>query len=285
MNGELTVLGEGLLLFITLLYSLAGIIIGRRLPAPASLAAYGSAMAVWGAFPLLAEANLHRVDQTVGIVGFGLLLVHVAHMALFAGNFLTVVFITQPWSWRHRLAMGGSVVLTVVFGLYWLAVKGLPLAETAPVFYGVRAGHPPAVLGMNVSMGAGLVYIAAWNVLEFWYFFRGARLRYEQGTAMAGVLLYLLSAVAGTLTVAEAVGRQQGFDVAKVPQVKAHLALLLIAATGCIFAYQLWLRPFWRQWRQWLVRYVAPDLLQLQDNLLQIQNNLLNLIELFLYRK
>jgi len=39
-------------------------------------------VAIWVALPLLAEANLHRVDRVVGIVGVGLLLVHVAFMVL-----------------------------------------------------------------------------------------------------------------------------------------------------------------------------------------------------------
>ena len=41
----------------------------------------------------------------------------------------------------------------------------------AALFYGIRAGHPPPVLWMNVVMGAGIVYIAAWGLIEFQYFF------------------------------------------------------------------------------------------------------------------
>jgi hypothetical protein len=181
MNGELTLLGECLLIAITLLYSLTGVLIGRRAPSPASVAAYTAAVAIWVALPLLAEANLHRVDRVVGIVGVGLLLDHVAFMVLFCGLLLTVVLMTDQWAWRHRLAIGGTGVLTAVFVLLWLYVKTLPLSDSASVFYGIRAGHPPAVLWMNVSMGCGLVYIAAWNFMEFTYFHRGARTTYEQG--------------------------------------------------------------------------------------------------------
>jgi len=189
MNGELSVLGECLLIAITLLYSLTGVLIGRRAPAPASLAAYAAAVAIWVALPLLAEANLHRVDRVVGIVGVGLLLVHVAFMVHFCGLLLTVVLMTDRWAWRHRLAIGGTGVLTAVFALLWLYVKTLTLPDPALVFYGIRAGHPPAVLWMNVSMGCGLVYIAAWNVVEFTRFLQRARTPYEHGhtaVAMAG---------------------------------------------------------------------------------------------------
>ena len=226
MNGALTVLGECILLVLTLLFSTTCVMIGRRLPSPASIAAYGSGMAVWVAFPLLAEANLHRVDHVIGIVGCGLLLVHVAFMVLFCGMFVTVVFMTQQWSWRHRLAVGGSGVLTAVFVLCWLGVKTLPMADIASVFYGVRAGHPPVVFWMNISMGCGLVYIASWNVVEFASFLRGARTPHEQGYTAVGLILYVLSAVGGLLTLVEAVGRQQGFDMTGLPPFKARLALL-----------------------------------------------------------
>lgn len=82
MNGELTVLGECLVLVITLLFSTTGVLIGRRLPFPACLTAYGSALAVWAAWPLLVEANLRRVDRVLGMVGCGLLLAHLAFMVL-----------------------------------------------------------------------------------------------------------------------------------------------------------------------------------------------------------
>jgi len=84
MNGELSLFGECLLVAIVLLYNLTGVLIGRRAPSPASVAAYAAAAATWVAFPLLAEANLHRVDRLLGIVGVGLLLVHVAFMETIA---------------------------------------------------------------------------------------------------------------------------------------------------------------------------------------------------------
>lgn len=270
MNGKVTVLGECFLLLITFLCSMTGVMIGRRIPSPASRAAYGAAIAVWFAFPLLVEANLHRVDRVVGIIGFGLLLVHVAHMALFCGMFLTVVLITQQWSWRHRLAMGGSAILTAVFVGCWLVVKTLPLSDIASIFYGVRAGYPPSVLWMNVSMGFGLVYIASWNVVEFAFFLRRACTPYEQGHAAVGLILYVLSAVAGTLTMTEALGRWQGFDVTAVPQIKARLAIILTAATVCVLANQLWLRPLWHHRRQLLARYVEPELLQVRKDVLNL---------------
>lgn len=285
MNGELTVLGECLVLVITLLFSTTGVLIGRRLPFPACLTAYGSALAVWAAWPLLVEANLRRVDQVLGVVGCGLLLAHLAFMVLYSGMLLTVVFMTQQWSRRHRLALGGAVVLTAVFVLCWLAVKSLPLAESAAVFYGVRAGHPPAAFWMNISMGFGFVYIASWNVVEFAAFLRGARVLYEQGYAAIGLILYVLSVVGGTLTMVEAVGRRQGVDVTGLPPFKARLTLCLAVATVLVLAGQLWLLPLWRRRRQLLLRYVAPDLvclqervLQTQNTLLRLQNNLLNLI-------
>ena len=76
-------------------------------PLPAAIAAYAAAAATWVAFPLLAEANLHRVDRLLGLVGVGLLLVHVAFMVHCSGLLLTVVFVTDPRAWRHRQALGG----------------------------------------------------------------------------------------------------------------------------------------------------------------------------------
>lgn len=270
MNGEVSLLGECLLIAITLLYSTTGVMIGRRAPYPASVAAYGAAVAVWVALPLLAEANLHRVDRVVRIVGAGLLLVHVAFMAHFCGLLLTVVLATNQWAWRHQLAIGGTCVLTAVFVLLWLYVKTLHLPDMASVFYGIRAGHPPAVLWMNVSMGCGLVYIAAWNFVEFTHFLRSARTTYEQGHTAVAMVLYALSGVGGTLTIVEAVGRQRGLDMTGVPQVKAPLAILVSAATVCVLVNQLWLRPLWRNRRQLLSRYLRPELVQLRNDLLNL---------------
>ena len=270
MNGELSLLGECVLIAITLLYSLTGVLIGRRAPSPASVAAYAAAVAIWVALPLLAEANLHRVDRVVGIVGVGLLLVHVAFMVHFCGLLLTVVLMTDQRAWRHRLAIGGTGVLTAVFVLLWLDVKTLPLPDMASVFYGIRAGHPPAVLWMNVSMGCGLVYIAAWNFVEFTYFHRGARTTYEQGHTAVAMVLYALSGVGGTFTIVEAVGRQQGWDMTGIPQVKAPLAILVSAAAVGVLVNQLWLRPLWRNRRQLLARYLQQELMQLRSDLLNL---------------
>jgi hypothetical protein len=270
MNGELSLFGECLLVAITLLYSLTGVLIGQRAPYPASVAAYTAAGAIWVALPLLAEANLHRVDHWTGIMGMGLLLAHVAFMVHFCGLLLTVVFMTDHWAWRHRLAIGGTGVLTAVFVLLWLYVTTLPLPEPGLVFYGILAGHPPAVLWMNLSMGAGLVYIAAWNFVEFTRFLRGARTPYEQGHTAVAMVLYGLSALGGTFTIVEAVGRQQGWDVTGIPQVKAPLAILVSAAAVGVLVTQIWLRPLWRHRRQWLARYLQADLVQLRNDLLNL---------------
>ena len=270
MNGELSLLGECLLIAITLLYSLTGVLIGRRAPYPASVAAYAAAVAIWVALPLLAEANLHRVDRAVGIVGVGLLLVHVAFMVHFCGLLLTVVLMTDRWAWRHRLAIGGTGVLTAIFVLLWLYVKTLPLPDPALVFYGIRAGHPPAVLWMNISMGAGLVYIAAWNFVEFTRFLRGARTPYEHGHTAVAMVLYALAGLGGTFTIVEAVGRQEGWDMTGIPQVKAPLAILVSAAAVGVLVTQIWLRPLWRHRRQLLARYLQPELVQLRHDLLNL---------------
>jgi hypothetical protein len=270
MNGDISLLGEALLLTITFLYSMTGVLIGRRAPYPASVAAYGAAVAIWVALPLLGEANLHRVDRLVGIVGVGLLLVHVAFMVLFCAFLLTVVLATNQWAWRHHLAIGGTGVLTAVFVLLWLYVKTLPLSAMASVFYGIRAGHPPAVLWMNVSMGCGLVYIAAWNFVEFTHFLQRARTPYEQGHVAVSLVLYALSVVGGLLTIVEAVGRSQGVDMTGILQVKAPFAILVSAATVGMLVTQLWLRPLWRHRRQLLARYLRADLVQLRNDLLNL---------------
>ena len=189
MNGAYNLLGECLLLAFTLLASLTVWLIGRRVAYPASVAAYSAAVAALVADPLLSVANLHRVDRVVGIVGAGLLLVHLAFMVRLGGLLLLYVLATQTWSFRHHLAIGGSCLLTAVFVLLWLIVKTLPLPDVESVFYHIRAGGPPAVLWMNVSMGAGLVYIAAWSLVEFTHFLRSARTTYEHGLACVAMLL------------------------------------------------------------------------------------------------
>jgi len=270
MNGAFTLRGECLLITIAILSSAVVFLIGRRLRYPASVAAYGAAVAVLVAHPLLSEANLRLVDRVVHSVGAGLLLVHLAFMARYGGLYLTYVLATHQWSWRHQLAIGGSGVLTAVFVLLWLYVKTLHLPEVESVFYRIRAGRPPAVLWMNVSMGAGLVYIAAWSVVEFTHFLRSARTRYEQGLAGVAMVLYTLAGVGGTFTIVEAVGHQRGVDITVVQQAKGPFAILGLATAACVWVSQIWLRPLWRHRRQLLVRYLEPELVQLRNDLLNL---------------
>jgi hypothetical protein len=270
MHGEFSVMGLYLLLAIAVLFSTIMVTIGRRVPAPASRAAYGTAVAIVVAHPLLAQTYARALDHAVGVVGAGLLLDHVAFMAQFCGLLLTLVLATRQWAARHRLALGGSGVLTAVFVLCWLAVKTRPLPDAETVFYGIRAGHPPAVLWMNVSMGGGLVYIAAWSLVECLYFLRQARTTYEHVFTGVGMVLYALSGVAGTLTMAEAVGHHQGWDMTVITRVKGPFTLLVTAASLGLWGGQLWLRPLWRQRRQLLARYVAPELTQLRHDLLNL---------------
>jgi hypothetical protein len=270
MNGAYTVLGECLLIAMAILSSGAVFLIGRRLPYPASVAAYGAAVAALVADPLLSVTNLHLVDRVVRTAGAGLLLVHVAFMARLGGLLLMYVLATHQWSLRHQLAIGGSCVLTAVFILLWLCVKTLHLPEVESVFYHIRAGWPPAVLGMNVSMGSGLVYIAAWSLVEFTHFLRSAHTGYEQGLACVGMLLYALAGVGGTLTLVEAIGHAGGVDITGVQQAKGPFALFLVAAAACVWVSQMWLRPLWRQRRQRLLRSLEPERVQLRNDLLNL---------------
>jgi hypothetical protein len=123
---------------------------------------------------------------------------------------------------------------------------------------------------MNVSMGASLVYIAAWSLAEFMRFFGSARTRYEQGLAGIAIVLYALLAQTGTLTIAEAVGRKIGVDVAVIHQVKAPFVVLLAAGAVGALVGQIWLWPLWRQRRQLLARYLRTDLVQLRNDLLNL---------------
>ena len=270
MHGAFSVMGLYLLLAIGVLFSTIMVTIGRRVPAPASRAAYSTAVAVLVAHPLLAQTYAQALDRAVGVVGASLLLDHVAFMVQFCGLLLTFVLATRQWAERHRLALGGSGVLTAAFVLCWLYVKTLPLPDGGTVFYGIRAGHPPAVFWMNVSMGSGLVYIAAWSLVEFTHFFREARTPYEHVFTGVAVVLYTLSCVAGTLTITEAVGHRRGWDLTVIAQTKAPLTVLVTAAALGLLGGQLWLRPLWRQRRQLLARYVAPELTQLRHDLLNL---------------
>lgn len=235
-------MGEGILIAVAILYSSAVAAIGRRLPRPASLTAYGTALAVLVAVPLLPNPTAQLVDRVLSIAGTG----------------------------RQQLAIGGSGLLTALFVMLWLYVHTLHLPDLAAVFYGLRAGHPSPVLWMNVVMGLGIVYIAAWGLIEFLMFLRGARSTYEQGVAGVVVVLYALSCAAGTLTIVEAVARHRGVDMAVVYQVKTPFSGLVLTATVVVLVGQIWLWPLWRHRRQLLVRYVEPELAQLRNDLLNL---------------
>jgi len=84
------------------------------------------------------------------------------------------------------------------------------------------------------------------------------------------MVLYALSVLGGTFTIVEAVGRQQGWDVTGIPQVKAPLAMLVSAAAVGVLVTRIWLRPLWHHRRQWLMRYLQPDLVQLRNDLLNL---------------
>jgi hypothetical protein len=106
--------------------------------------------------------------------------------------------------------------------------------------------------------------------VEFTRFLQRARTPYEQAHTAVAMVLYALSGLAGTFTMVEAVGRQQGWDVTGIPRVKAPLAILSGAAAVGVLATQIWLRPLWRHRRQWLTRYLQPDLVQLRNDLLNL---------------
>jgi hypothetical protein len=259
-----------LLLAVAMAYSAAMTAIGRRLPRPASVTAYGAALAILIAVPLLPDPTAQRVDRLLSLVGAGRLLVHLAFMTVLCCVFLTVVLATHRWAWRQQVAVGGAGLLTALFVGLWLAVHRLPLPDLAPVLYGLRAGHPPPVLWMNVVMGAGIVYISAWSLVEFQHFLRSAQSPYEQGVAGVTIVLYALGVVAGTLTIVEAVARHRGLDMAVVQQIKTPFTALALAGSAFVLVGQTWLWPLWRHRRQVLLRYVAPEMVQLRNDLLNL---------------
>jgi hypothetical protein len=263
-------MGEIILIVVAIAYSAAVAAIGRRLPRPAAIPAYVTALAILVAVPLFPDHAAQSVDRVLPVVGTGRLLVHVTFMITLCGLFLTIVLATHRWSWRQQLAVGGSGVLTALFVLLWLHVQTLDLPEKAAVFYGLRAGHPPPVLWMNVVMGAGIVYIAAWCLSEFQHFLRGARSAYEQGIACVAVVLYALTGVAGTLTIVEAVARARDLDMTVVQRVKTPFTAFVLTASAVILVGQIWLWPLWRHRRQVLVRYLEPELVQLRNDLLNL---------------
>jgi len=84
------------------------------------------------------------------------------------------------------------------------------------------------------------------------------------------MVLYALQAVAGTLTIVEAVARQRGLDMTVVQQVKTPFTAGMLGLTAVVLVGQIWLWPLWRHRRQILARYVAPELDQLRQDLLNL---------------
>jgi hypothetical protein len=261
---------HSLLIAVALAYSAAMVTAGRRLSRPASLTAYSTAVAVLVAVPLFPEETVQRVDHVLHVAGAGRLLVHSAFMTALTGLFLTVVLATHRWGWRARLAVGGAGVLLGLFVGCWRAVQTRHLPGMPPVFYGHGSSPPPPVLWMNLVRGGGIVYIAAWGLVEFAHLLRSARRPYERGAAVVAIVLYLLTAVPGMLTMLEAVARHRGLDVAVLQQGRITFTVLVLTVTAVGLAGQIWLWPLWRQRRQWLARYVEPELAQLRNDLLNL---------------
>jgi hypothetical protein len=82
-------MGEGILIAVAILYSSAVAAIGRRFPSPASRTAYGTALAVLVAVPLLPDPTAQLVDRVLPIVGAGRLRVHLAFMTVNCGLYLS----------------------------------------------------------------------------------------------------------------------------------------------------------------------------------------------------
>lgn len=263
-------IAQGLLIAVALAYSAAMVSAGRRLPCPASLAAYSTALAVLVAVPLFPEQTVQRVDRVLLVAGAGRLLVHVAFMTALSSLMLTVVLATHRWAWRHWLAVGGAGVLMGLFVVCWLAVQSLHLPDMAAVFYGHGAHPPTPVLWMNVVRGGGIVYIAAWSLGEFQHFLRSARRTYERGVAGVAIMLYVLTGGVGSLTMLESVARHRGMNMAVVQQGRITFTVIVLIVTAVGLAGQIWLWPLWRHRRQLLLRYVEPELVQLRNDLLNL---------------
>jgi len=86
-----------------------------------------------------------------------------------------------------------------LFVVCWLTVQALHLPDMTAVFYGHAASPPTPVLWMNLVRGGGIVYIAAWGLVEFHHFLRSARRPYERGMAGVGIVMYVLTG--GTRTI------------------------------------------------------------------------------------
>jgi hypothetical protein len=261
---------DGVLLLVALFYSAAVVAVGRRLRRAASIAAYSTALATLIAIPLLSDVTAQRVDGLLRISGVGRLLLYLAVMSQLSGFWLTVMLATNQWAARQRRALGGAGVLMGCFVGCWLRVKTLNLPDMAAVFYGIRAGRPPAVLWMNIVAGLSIVYIAVWGLREFLTFLRTARSIYEQAVAGVIVVLYTLTVSLGMCIIVEAVGHNRGMDMATVHQMNTLSKVFVPAAAVCFLLGQLWLWPLWRQRRQLLLRYLEPELVQLRHDLLNL---------------
>jgi hypothetical protein len=123
---------------------------------------------------------------------------------------------------------------------------------------------------MNLARGGGIVYIAVWGLIEFLHFLRSARRPYERGVARAGLVLYVLTGVPGSMTMLESVARHRGLDMAVMQQVRITFTVILLTGIVVVLAVQIWLWPLWRQCRQRLARYVEPELTQLRNDLLNL---------------
>jgi hypothetical protein len=261
---------QALLIAVALAYSAAMCAVGRRMSRPASITAYTTAVAVLFAVPLFPEETVQRVDQVLRLAGAGRLLVHGAFMTALTSLFLTVVLATHRWGWRPRLAVGGAGVLMGLFVVCWLAVQAERLPDMTAVFYGHGASPPTPVFWMNLVRGGGIVYIAAWSLIEFHHFLRSAHRPYERGMAGVGIVMYVLTGVPGFMTMIEAVARHRGLDMAVMQQVRITFTVLVLTGTAVVLAVQIWLWPLWRHRRQWLARYIETELVQLRHDLLNL---------------
>ena len=258
------------LIAVALAYSAAMVAAGRRLPRPASLAAYTTAVAVLVAVPLFPEPTVQRVDRLLHLAGAGRLLVHGAFMTAITSLVLTVVLATRRWGWRPRLAVGGAGVLMGLFVACWLAVHALHLPDMTAVFYGHGASPPTPVLWMNLARGGGIVYIAVWGLIAYRQFLRSASRPYERGLARVAIVMYVLTGVPGLMTMLEALARHRGLDMAVMQQVRITFTVLVLAGTAGVLVGQIWLWPLWRHRREILLRYLAPEYGQLRNDLLNL---------------
>jgi hypothetical protein len=191
-------------------------------------------------------------------------------MTALTSLFLTIVLATHRWGWRPRLAVGGAGVLMGLFVMCWLTVQALHLPDMTAVFYGHGASPPTPVLWMNLARGGGIVYIAAWGLVEFHHLLRSARRPYERGVASVAIVLYVLTGVPGLMTMLESVARHRGLDMAVMQQVRITFTVLVLTGTAVMLAVQIWLWPLWHHRRQLLARYIEPELVQLRHDLLNL---------------